>query len=142
MDTLGKGFVAVAVSGILCGSSAVRLAITDADFSPAEMIRVRMAQAAKTEKTTVGKAKQNPAMIVLQNLGAPEDPGDVERLKKENKLIFFHSDDDASSYMVHSVLGNIGATEVVEVDVSGSGSLPSRMRRQLASRGVFCGKLL
>ncbi|MGI9363929.1 MAG: flavoprotein, partial [Rhizobiaceae bacterium] len=94
----------------------------------------------------------SPTMIVLQEKEKPVDPGDVDRLIRENKLILFYSDDDPWSYMLHSVLNNIGAEDLKEVDVSGDSSLATRMRRQLEAKtskptvpylfleGVFLGK--
>ncbi|AXI54883.1 hypothetical protein C1J05_10595 [Sulfitobacter sp. JL08] len=77
-------------------------------------------------------------MVVLQEREKPRDPGDVQRLIDENKLILFYSDDDPWSYMLHSVLNNIGAEDLVEIDVSGDGTLATRMRRQLET---MTGKL-
>ena len=102
--------------------------VTVVDMSPAT------SQVWQIPRTTLFhglRDNNDPEMVVLQESEKPRDPGDVDRLIKENKLILFYSDDDPWSYMLHSVLNNIGAEDLVEVDVSGDSTLATRMRRQL-----------
>jgi gamma-glutamylcyclotransferase (GGCT)/AIG2-like uncharacterized protein YtfP/flavoprotein/glutaredoxin-related protein len=80
------------------------------------------------------RERRNPVMVVLQRRDIPKDAGDVEQLISDNTLALFHDPGDAWSYMLRSVLSNIGVTEIFEQDVSGAGSLASRMRQQLERR--------
>ncbi len=102
--------------------------VTLVDMSPAT------SQVWQIPRTTLFhglRDNNDPEMVVLQEKEMPRDPGDVQQLLKDHKLILFYDDEDPWSYMLHSVLNNIGAEDLVEVDVSGDSTLATRMRRQL-----------
>jgi 3-polyprenyl-4-hydroxybenzoate decarboxylase/gamma-glutamylcyclotransferase (GGCT)/AIG2-like uncharacterized protein YtfP len=105
--------------------------VTLVDMSPATS---QVWQAPRSHLFRGLREKANPAMVVLQKREVPLDPGDVDRLIRENPLILFYAADDSGSQMLRTVLSNIGVTDLVERDVSGFGSLPARMRRQLEAR--------
>ncbi len=105
--------------------------VTLVDMSPATS---QVWQAPRARLFGGLREKVNPSMVVLQRREVPKDPGDVARLISENTLALFHDPGDPWSYMLRSVLSNIGVTEIFEQDVSGAGSLASRMRQQLERR--------
>jgi len=102
--------------------------VTLVDMSPATS---QVWQAKSTSLFEGLREKDNVAMIMLEEREMPLDPGDVARLVQENTLALFYAEDDASSYMLRTVLGNIGVTEVYQHDVSGHDALSARMRRRL-----------
>lgn len=102
--------------------------VTLVDMSPATS---QVWQAKSADLFGGLREKDDVAMIVLEERELPLDPGDVARLVKENTLALFYAEDDASSYMLRTVLKNIGVTEVYEHDVSGHDPLSARMRRVL-----------
>lgn len=102
--------------------------VTLVDMSPATS---QVWQAKSVDLFGGLREKDDVAMIVLDEREVPLDPGDVTRLIKENTLALFYADDDASSYMLRTVLKNIGVTEIFEKDVSGHDPLSARMRRIL-----------
>lgn len=73
----------------------------------------------------------DPAMLVIEEREPVEDPSNVTRLIAENPIVLFYSDDDPWSYMLKSILSNIGVTDVRLVDVAGHGSNVIKMRKQL-----------
>ncbi|MGV6802571.1 MAG: flavoprotein [Ruegeria sp.] len=77
---------------------------------------------------------KNPAMLVIEETVPPEDPSDVARLVAENPLVLFYDDDDPWSYMLKSILANIGATTARMIDVAGHGANAMKMRRQLIAQ--------
>ncbi len=80
---------------------------------------------------------KNPAMLVIEEHEPPEDPTDVARLIRENEIVLFYADEDPWSYMLRSILANIGITSVRLIDVEGHGANVMKMRRQL---NVLTGK--
>lgn len=102
--------------------------VTLVDMSPAT------SQVWQIPRTTLFhglRDNKDPEMVVLYESEPPRDPGNVKQLIDDNKLILFYDDEDPWSYMLHSVLNNIGAEDLVEIDVSGDSTLATRMRRQL-----------
>ena len=49
----------------------------------------------------------------------PENPSDVASIIKHNTMVLFYEDEDPWSYMLRSILSNIGATTVKQIDVGG-----------------------
>lgn len=78
---------------------------------------------------------ENPALLVIETVEPPEDPGDVASIIRNNPMVLFYEDEDPWSYMLRSVLSNIGATSVKQVDVGGRDPNAIKMRRQLISLG-------
>lgn len=74
-----------------------------------------------------------PALLVIEEVDPPEDPYNVVRIIKTNPLVLFYEDEDPMSYMLKSVLSNIGATDVKLVDVAGRDPTARKMRRELVS---------
>ncbi|TMV05631.1 hypothetical protein FGK63_16440 [Ruegeria sediminis] len=74
---------------------------------------------------------EDPAMLVLEEREPAEDPSNVARMIAENPIVLFYSDDDPWSYMLKSILSNIGVTDVRLVDVAGHGATAMKMRKQL-----------
>ena len=74
---------------------------------------------------------KNPAMLVIEETEVPADPSDVSHIVADNPLVLFYDDDDPWSYMLRSILANIGASSVKLVDVAGHGANAMKMRRQL-----------
>lgn len=104
--------------------------VTLVDMSPATS---QVWQAPRQRVFDALVERENPALVMLQKHEAPADPGDVARLIRETPLVLFHDADDAWSQMMRSILSNIGASSVVEVNVGGYGALAARMRRQLVT---------
>lgn len=77
----------------------------------------------------------NPAMLVIEEIEPPEDPSDVARIIATNPMVLFYEDEDPWSYMLKSILSNIGATTVKQVDVAGRDPTAIKMRRQLVAIG-------
>lgn len=105
--------------------------VTLVDMSPATS---QVWQAPRASLFRGLREQANPALIVLLKREVAEDPADIERLIQQNALALFYSAGASSSYMLRSVLSNIGVTEIFEADISGHGSVPSRMRRHLEGR--------
>lgn len=80
---------------------------------------------------------KNPAMLVIEEHEPPEDPTDVARIVANNPIVLFYADEDPWSYMLRSILANIGITSVKLIDVEGHGANVMKMRRQL---NVLTGK--
>ncbi len=76
---------------------------------------------------------ENPAMLVIDERTPVEDPSDVSQIIKNNKIVLFYADDDPWSYMLKSILSNIGVTDLHLVDVAGVGQHAIKMRRQLVA---------
>ena len=106
--------------------------VTIVDMSPATS---QVWQAPRGHLFRGLREKENPAMVVLQEQDSLLDPGDIPRLIRENTLALFYSEGGPWSYMLRTVLSNIGIGEedIFEQDISGHDSLASRMRRQLTS---------
>jgi len=102
--------------------------VTLVDMSPATS---QVWQAPRSHLFRGLREKRNPSMVLLLRKDVPKDPGDVARLISENTLALFYDPDDSWSYMLQSILSNIGVTEIFQQDVSGNGTLASRMRQQL-----------
>nr|WP_302479289.1 flavoprotein [Ruegeria arenilitoris] len=80
---------------------------------------------------------QSPAMLVIEEQEPPEDPTDVARIVLKNEIVLFYADEDPWSYMLRSMLGNIGITTARLIDIEGHGANVMKMRRQLT---VMTGK--
>ncbi|WP_170575417.1 flavoprotein [Ruegeria atlantica] len=80
---------------------------------------------------------ENPAMLVIEEHEPPEDPTDVARIVATNPIVLFYADEDPWSYMLRSILANIGITSVKLIDIEGHGANVMKMRRQL---NVLTGK--
>ncbi|WP_298851182.1 flavoprotein [uncultured Ruegeria sp.] len=78
---------------------------------------------------------EDPALVLIEEVEPPEDPGDVDSIIKNNPMVLFYEDEDPWSYMLRSILSNIGATSVKQVDVGGRDPNAIKMRRQLVSLG-------
>lgn len=76
---------------------------------------------------------KNPGMLVIEETEAPADPSDVARIVADTPLVLFYEDEDPWSYMLKSILANIGASKVRLVDVAGHGVNAMKMRRQLVA---------
>ncbi len=79
----------------------------------------------------------NPAMLVIEEHEPPEDPTDVERIVNTHPIVLFYADEDPWSYMLRSMLANIGITSARLIDVEGHGANVMKMRRQLT---IMTGK--
>lgn len=115
---------------ICIGYDAATDRVTLVDMSPATS---QVWQAPRSHVFRGLRDSANPAMVVLQKSEVPPDPADVARLIRENPLILFHAADDPWSQMLRTLLANIGATALVEQDISGPGSTAARIRRQLVA---------
>ncbi|WP_170379364.1 flavoprotein [Ruegeria atlantica] len=80
---------------------------------------------------------KNPAMLVIEEHDPPEDPTDVARIVATNPLVLFYADEDPWSYMLRSILSNIGITSIKLIDIEGHGANVMKIRRQL---NVLTGK--
>ncbi len=80
---------------------------------------------------------KNPAMLVIEEHEPPEDPTDVARIVARHPIVMFYADEDPWSYMLRSILANIGITSVKLIDIEGHGANVMKMRRQL---NVLTGK--
>lgn len=80
---------------------------------------------------------KNPAMLVIEEHEPPEDPTDVARIVATNPLVLFYADEDPWSYMLRSILSNIGITSIKLIDIEGHGANVMKIRRQL---NVLTGK--
>ncbi|MEW2919410.1 flavoprotein [Ruegeria sp. ANG10] len=80
---------------------------------------------------------KNPAMLVIEEHEPPEDPTDVARIVATNPLVLFYADEDPWSYMLRSILSNIGITHIKLIDIEGHGANVMKIRRQL---NVLTGK--
>ena len=76
---------------------------------------------------------KNPAMLVLEEVEVPEDPSDVSRIVENTPIVLFYEDEDPWSYMLKSILANIGVTDIKLIDVAGHGANVMKMRRQLVT---------
>ncbi|WP_109311317.1 flavoprotein [Ruegeria sp. AU67] len=77
---------------------------------------------------------KDPALLVIEKQDPPEDPSDVDQIVKNNPLVLFYADEDPWSYMLRSILANIGITDIKLIDVEGHGANVMKMRRQLIAR--------
>ncbi|NOD99195.1 hypothetical protein GS610_18480 [Ruegeria sp. HKCCD6228] len=78
---------------------------------------------------------EDPALLVIEEVEPPENPSDVASIIKHNTMVLFYEDEDPWSYMLRSILSNIGATTVKQIDVGGRDPNMIRMRRQLVTLG-------
>lgn len=76
---------------------------------------------------------ESPELLVIAEVDPPEDPNDVASLIERNTAVLFYEDEDPMSYMLKSVISNIGATDVVLVNVAGRDPTARKMRRDLAA---------
>ena len=75
--------------------------------------------------------KQAPAILYLEKTEPEENESDFSHIISHHKLVLFYNDEDPWSYMLKSVLGNIGATELYSVDVGGFDIHTMGTRRKL-----------
>jgi len=78
---------------------------------------------------------ENPALLVIEEVEPPEDPNDVASIIRNNTMVLFYEDEDPWSYMLRSILSNISAVGVKQVDVAGRDPTAIKMRRDLVSQG-------
>ncbi len=78
---------------------------------------------------------ENPALLVIEEVEPPEDPSDVASIIRQNPMVLFYEDEDPWSYMLRSILSNISATGVKQIDVAGRDPTAIKMRRALVSIG-------
>ncbi|MBO9447983.1 flavoprotein [Ruegeria sp. R14_0] len=76
---------------------------------------------------------KDPALLVIEEREPPEDPSDVAAIVKNNAIVLFYADEDPWSYMLRSILANIGITTIKLIDVEGHGANVMKMRRQLTA---------
>ncbi len=74
--------------------------------------------------------RTNPSILLMQKTAGATDR-DVSDIVNAHPLVLFYSDDDPWSYMLQSVLANIGVTELHSINVTGSGDGNLRMKQQL-----------
>jgi phosphopantothenoylcysteine synthetase/decarboxylase/gamma-glutamylcyclotransferase (GGCT)/AIG2-like uncharacterized protein YtfP/glutaredoxin-related protein len=78
------------------------------------------------------KEQAPPALLYLNQVDSEENPLEFEYLITNHDLVLFYNDDDPWSYMLKSVLENIGVTELHPVDVSGFDLYTIGMRKKLS----------
>ena len=99
-----------------------------ADMSPATSQIWRAPRA----KVFAGlQEKQKPSLLFLEKSKPEENPLDFSYIIANHKLVLFYNDEDPWSYMLKSVLNNIGVTELHSVDVSGFDLVTINMRKKL-----------
>lgn len=82
-----------------------------------------------------GLRDDTPELLVIEEVEPPEDPSNVQRIIDRNTMVLFYEDEDPWSYMLRSILSNIGATSVKQVDVGGRDPTAVKMRRELVAIG-------
>ena len=65
------------------------------------------------------KEAETVGLVLLEKANPDENPLEFNNIITQNKLVLFYNDDDPWSYMLKSVMSNIGITEIHLVDVSG-----------------------
>nr|WP_255733393.1 flavoprotein [Ruegeria sp. Ofav3-42] len=104
--------------------------VTVVDMSPATS---QVWQAPRSHIFRGLRDLKDPALLVIEEQEPPEDPSDVVRITKKHPLVLFYADEDPWSYMLRSILANIGITDIKLIDVEGHGANVMKMRRQLIS---------
>jgi gamma-glutamylcyclotransferase (GGCT)/AIG2-like uncharacterized protein YtfP/glutaredoxin-related protein/3-polyprenyl-4-hydroxybenzoate decarboxylase len=87
-----------------------------ADMSPASS-QIWRAPRAKVFRGL--RENETPSALSLKKIDPPENPLDFDHIISDHKLVLFYNEEDPWSYMLKSVMSNIGATETHNVDVSG-----------------------
>ncbi len=104
--------------------------VTVVDMSPATS---QVWQAPRSHIFRGLRDLKNPAMLVIEEREPHVDPSDVKYIIENNPIVLFYTDEDPWSYMLKSILANIGITNALLIDVAGHGANAMKMRRQLAT---------
>ena len=78
------------------------------------------------------KEAETVGLVLLEKANPDENPLEFNNIITQNKLVLFYNDDDPWSYMLKSVMSNIGITEVHLVDVSGLDMYSLNLKKKLA----------
>ena len=74
-----------------------------------------------------------PSVLMLERSLSLDTALDVDQIIESRPLVLFHDEEDSWSYMLKSILENIGITELHTVDVSGNSSDMLNLRQQLVA---------
>ena len=100
-----------------------------ADMSPASS-QIWRAPRAKVFRGI--QEMDTPSVLRLEKINPEENPLDFNYIITNHKMVLFYNDEDSWSYMLRSVLGNIGVTELHKVDISGFDLYTLNLRKKLA----------
>ena len=78
------------------------------------------------------KEAETLGLVLLEKANPAENPLEFNNIIGQNKLVLFYNDDDPWSYMLKSVMSNIGITEIRLVDVSGFDMYTLNLKKKLA----------
>jgi gamma-glutamylcyclotransferase (GGCT)/AIG2-like uncharacterized protein YtfP/glutaredoxin-related protein/3-polyprenyl-4-hydroxybenzoate decarboxylase len=104
--------------------------VTMADMSPATS---QVWQAPLNNLFRGLRENDQPAVLCLARNHTLENVIDVGQLVQSKPVVLFYSDEDPWSYMVKSMLANIGVTDLHAIDVSGYASDRMQLRQQLVA---------
>ncbi len=78
------------------------------------------------------KEAKTVGLVLLEKANPDKNPLEFNNIITQNKLVLFYNDDDPWSYMLKSVMSNIGITEIHLVDVSGLDMYSLNLKKKLA----------
>ena len=105
-----------------------------ADMSPASS---QIWRAPRSKVFRGLQEKSTPSIVRIEKTNPEENPLDFNYIISNNKIVLFYNDDDPWSYMLSSVMSNIGVTEIHKVDISGFDLYTLNLRKKLT---VHSGK--
>ena len=89
-------------------------------------------RAPRTKSFQRNKRSRNFLGFALEKANLAENPLEFNNIISQNKIVLFYNDDDPWSYMLKSVMSNIGITEIRLVDVSGFDMYTLNLKKKLA----------